>query len=366
MIATPLSPRGAIGVLPRPSKLADESYTDFVEAFRDMALTRMFPIMCGAGHDAMANAGVPPTADVPLDTVREHFNRVPVVQTWQRFMRSAQEMMWRRTRASFAFDEAGHEAMLAEWEPKGPGTLSYQADFQVPDWARCEIHLQPGGYTDDALSGIVYHYGTKVFYQGYNDQDQVHAEVVDLTAVPDDGHVANLLEIGCGVGQGTVQFRRRFPDATIVGLDVALPVLRYAHMRSAQLGADVDYVQALAQDMPFADASQDIVMSYIFYHEMPVDVMNGVLREVHRVLRPGGKFSIFEFPSHGATPLPPAMRFMIDYDSRDNCEPYSVGFVYADFRAAIAKAGFDVSDGGKPTNEFLQSVVATKRTVAHD
>ena len=360
MIATELSPRGMIGVLPRPSKLADESYTDFVEAFRDMALVKMFPIMCGAGHSAMAAAGVEPTPDVPLDTVKQHFNTVPVVQTWQRFMRTAQEMMWRRTRASFAFDEAGHEALLAEWQSKGPGSLIVDPDFHVPDWARREIHLQPGGYTEDLLSGVVYHYGTKIFYQGWNDQDQLHAEVVNLTAVPDDGQVAHVLEIGCGVGQATVEFKRRFPQAKVVGLDVGLPLLRYAHMRSAQLGADVDYVQALAEAMPFADGSQDVVMSYIMFHEMPVEVMKGVLREVHRVLRPGGKFSIFEFPSHGANPLPPAMRFMIDYDSRDNCEPYSVGFVYADFRGLIAEAGFEVSDGGKPMNDFLQSIIATK------
>ncbi len=362
MTATALSPRGAIGVLPRPSKLADESYTDFVESFRDMALVKMFPIMCGAGHDAMEKAGVEPSPEVPLATVQAHFNKVPVVQTWQRFMRSAQEMMWRRTRASFAFDEAGHEALLKDWESKGPGTLTYDPEFKVPDWARREIHLQPGGYTDDVLSGIVYHYGTKIFYQGWNDQDALHAEVVDLTATPDDGHVENVLEIGCGVGQATVQFKRRFPAAKVVGLDVALPVLRYAHMRSAELGSDVDYVQALAEAMPFDDGSQDIVMSYIFFHEMPVEVMKNVLKDVHRVLRPGGKFSIFEFPSHGATPLPPAMRFMIDYDSRDNCEPYSVGFVYSDFRGLIAEAGFDVVDGGKPMNAFLQSVVAIKKS----
>ena len=361
MTETALSPRGSIGVLPRPSKLADESYTDFVEAFRDMALMKMFPIMCGAGHAAMEREGVAPTPDVPLETVKDHFNRVPVAQTWQRFMRSAQEMMWRRTRQSFAFDEAGHEALLKEWEGKGPGTLTADTGFHVPDYARREIHLQPGGYTEDVLGGVVYHYGTKVFYQGYNDQDELHAEVVDLTAVPDEGRVDHVLEIACGVGQATVQFRRRFPDAKVTGLDVALPVLRYAHMRSAQLGADVDYVQALAEDMPFADASVDVVMSYIFFHEVPVEVMERVLKEVHRVLRPGGKFSIFEFPSHGATPLPPAMRFMIDYDSRDNCEPYSVGFVYSDFRGVLANAGFEVADGGKPMNDFLQSIVATKR-----
>ena len=360
MATTTLSPRGATGVLPRPSTLADESYTDFVETFRDMALVRMFPAMCGAGHAALSDAGIEPTHEVPLQTVRDHFNRVPIVQTWQRFMRSAQEMMWRRTRISFAHDPVGHEAMLAEWERKRPGTLSYDPTFHVPDYARREIHLQPGGYTDDVLGGVVYHYGTKIFYQGYNDQDELHAEVVDLTALPDDGIVANILEIACGIGQATVKFKERFPDAAVTGLDVALPVLRYAHMRSAELGVDVDYVQALAEAMPVADASIDVVMSYIFFHEVPVDVMKAVLKEVHRVLRPGGKFSIFEFPSHGATPLPPAMRFMIDYDSRDNCEPYSVGFVYADFRALIAEAGFAVAEGGKPMNDFLQSVVATK------
>lgn len=356
---TTLSPRGAIGVLPRPATLADESYTDFVEAFRDMALVRMFPVMCGAGHDALAKAGIQPTHEVPLKTVREHFNRVPVAQTWQRFMRSAQEMMWRRTRASFAFDSDGHEAALAAAEAKGPGRLTYSPDFQVPDYARREIHLQPGGYTDDPMGGIVYHYGTKVFYQGFNDQDELHAEIAALSALPDDGEVARVLDIACGVGQGTVKLKDRFPDAEVIGLDVALPVLRYAHMRSAELGSDVEYVQALAEEMPFDDASFDMVVSYIFFHEVPVEVMQGVLREAHRVLRPGGKFSIFEFPS-ASQQLPPAMRFMIDFDSRDNCEPYSPGFVYVDFRALIAEAGFEVTDGGKPMNDFLQSIVATK------
>lgn len=360
MTTATLTPRGHDGVLPRPSRLADESYTDFVEAFRDMALVTMFPAMGEAGHRAMERAGVAPTPDVPLETVKDHFNRVPIVQTWQRFMRTAQEMMWRRTRATFAQNEAAYERVLSEAAMHGPGRLICDPAFVVPDYARHEIHLQPGGYTDDPLGGIVYHYGTKVFYQGWNDQDELHHEIAALAAVPDDARVREVLDLACGVGQGTVALKRRFPDAAVTGLDVALPVLRYAHMRSADLGAEVDYVQGLGEAMPFDDARFDIVVSYIFFHEVPVEVMQATLREAHRVLRPGGRFSIFEFPSHGATPLPPAMRFMIDYDSRDNCEPYSPGFVYADFRAAIRAAGFVVADGEPPSNPFLQSVVATK------
>lgn len=357
---TTLSPRGSIGVLPRPSTLADESYTDFVESFRDMALVRMFPQIFGVGSQVLVEAGIAPTHEVPLETVKEHYNKVPFMQSWQRFMRTAQEMMWRRTRASFAFDPQAHEAMLKAAETQGPGRLIYDPDFHVPDYARREIHLQPGGYTDDPMGGIVYHYGTKVFYQGYNDQDGVHAEIAQLSALPEDGGVANILDIGCGVGQGTIQLKARFPDAKVTGLDVGLPVLRYAHMRSAQLGHDVDYVQGLTEAMPFADGSMDMVVSYILFHEVPVEVMEGTLREVFRVLRPGGTFSIFEFPS-ASQQLPPTMRWMIDYDSRDNCEPYSPGFVYADFRGTIAAAGFEVKDGAKPMNDFLQSIVATKK-----
>ncbi len=360
MATSTLSPRGSIGVLPRPSGLADESYTDFVETFRDMALIKMFPIMCDTGHAALSQAGIEPTHEVPLDTAKAHFNSVPLIQTWQRFMRSAQEMMWRRTRASFAHDEAAHEARLKAFESQGPGRLVYDPDFHVPDYARREIHLQPGGYTDDPLGGIVYHYGTKIFYQGMNDQDELHAEVADFSAVPADGKVANVLDIACGVGQGTVQLKRRFPGAEVWGLDVGLPVIRYAHMRSVELGSDVNYIQALAEETGFDDGQFDMVVSYIFFHEVPVEVMKAALKEVHRVLRPGGTFSIFEFPNHGATPLPPAIRFMIDYDSRDNCEPYSPGFVYADFRRLIAEAGFEVADGKQPSNAFLQSIVATK------
>jgi hypothetical protein len=55
-----------------------------------------------------------------------------------------------------------------------------------------------------------------------------------------------------------------------------------------------------------------------------------------------------------------AYRFLIDYDSRNNCEPYSPDFVAADFRGTIEAAGFVVKDGPRVTNPFLQSIIATK------
>lgn len=350
--------RGQLGVLPRPTRLADESYLDFVESFRDVLLTKMFPAMAAAGHARMVAAGLPlDDGALPLPVIKAEFARAPIVPTWQRFMRSQQEMMWRRTRASFA---AAAPAQLAWMDAAAdPARLVIDPDFVVPDYARREIHLQPGGYTDDPIGGIVYHYGTKVFYQGGNDQDELHAELASLTATPDDGKVAAVLDLGCSVGQGTIQLKSRFPDAEIWGLDVGLPMVRYAHARAAEQQVPVNFIQALAEDMPFDDGHFDVVFAYILFHELPIAIIPQVLAEVHRVLRPGGKFAIFEFPS-ASQQLPPAFRFMIDYDSRDNCEPYSSDFVQADFRGMLAAAGFAVADGPPSRNSFLQSIVATR------
>ncbi|MFZ4689772.1 MAG: class I SAM-dependent methyltransferase [Polymorphobacter sp.] len=352
--------RGQLGVLPRPTRLADESYLDFLESFRDVLLTRMFPAMAAAGHARMAAVGLPLDDDaLSLPAIQAEFAKAPIVPTWQRFMRSQQEMMWRRTRASFAATGPAHLAGLDAAAGAGPGRLVVDPAFAVPDYARREIHLQPGGYTDDPLGGIVYHYGTKVFYQGGNDQDELHAELAGLCAAPEDGRVGSVLDLGCSIGQGTLQLKARFPDADIWGLDVGLPMVRYAHARAAAQQVPVNFIQALAEDMPFADGQFDVVFAYILFHELPIDVIPKVLEEVHRVLRPGGRFAIFEFPS-ASQHLPPAYRFMIDYDSRDNCEPYSPGFVHADFRGMLSAAGFAVGDGPPSRNSFLQSIVATR------
>jgi SAM-dependent methyltransferase len=352
--------RGQLGVLPRPVRLADESYLEFLESFRDVLLTRMFPAMAAAGHARLQAAGLPLDDDaLALATIQREFAKAPIVPSWQRFMRSQQEMMWRRTRASFGATAEAQLDWLAAFDTAGPGRLVVDPDFAVPDYARREIHLQPGGYTDDPIGGIVYHYGTKVFYQGGNDQDELHAELAALTTPPADGEVANVLDLGCSIGQGTIKLKARFPEAEIWGLDVALPMVRYAHARAAQQQVAVNFIQALAEDMPFDDGKFDIVFAYIIFHELPIAIIPAVLAEAFRVLRPGGQFVIFEFPS-ASQHLPPAHRFMIDYDSRDNCEPYSPGFVHADFRGLLAAAGFIVSDGPLSRNSFLQSIVATR------
>ncbi|MEL7188187.1 MAG: class I SAM-dependent methyltransferase [Pseudomonadota bacterium] len=360
--------RGSIGILPRPTKLADESYLEFVTSFRKFAIQRGFPVVAANGEAqlerAVKSGEVAPPEDgkqVPLDEVKRVFREVPITPTWQRFVRSQQEMMWRGTRKSFLRDGDNLMKRMDEAEQSNPSNIHVDPTFEPPKYTRCEIHCQPGGYTDDPLGGAVFHYGTKIFYEGFNDQDELHIELAEKATNPADGKIDSVLDIGCSIGQATTVLKDLYPQAEVWGVDVGLPMIRYAHMRATERGKDVHFKQALAEDSGFADGQFDMVLSYILFHEVPVKKMTEIIAETFRVLRPGGTFSIYEFPNNNENfAVSDAHRFMIDNDSRDNCEPYSPAFVASDFKGILEGAGFVVEDGPTLSNTFLQSLVARK------
>lgn len=352
--------RGWIAGTPRTTSLADESYLDFVASLRADLFTKGFQTVAAAGHARLEAAGLPVTLHEPaFEALAPVFDGTPASQSWRRMMRTSQEMMWRRTMQSFAAIRDAHEAELAAAETAGPGALVYDPDFVVPECYRCEIHLQPGGYTDDPAGGLVFHYGTKVFYLGGNDDDEIQKEIAALAVPPTDGRVARVVDLGCSIGQATMPLKTRFPDADVWGLDVGLPMVRYAHWLANQRGNGANFKQALAEETGFADASVDMCVSYILFHEVPQANIPKILAEAHRILRPGGVFSIFEFPT-AKNGLLPAYRWMIDFDSRNNCEPYSVDFVWSDFDAQLRDAGFAVEPGPKTSPMFPEALIARK------
>ena len=348
--------RGNIGILPRPTKLADESYLEMVQSMRKILIQDFFPKVAEWGGKAHQEAGAPQD----IEEIKEAYRQAPVPRAWQRGVRTQQEMMWRRTRESFFVDAEEHQKALEAAEKQAPERLIYDPNFKPPGYTRQEIHLQPGGYTDDPMGGLVFHYGTKVFYEGTNDQDELHAELASLMTKP-EGKLERVLDVGCSIGQATLKLKEYNPEAEIIGLDVGLPLLRYGHMLAVERDIDVTFQQALAQDTDYEDESFDAVFSYILFHEVALDVIPQIVKEMHRILRPGGTFSIFEFPNNHGQTLEPAHRFLVNYDSLNNCEPFSIGFVECDFKGMLEEAGFDVAEGPACSNPFLQSIVATKR-----
>ena len=92
----------------------------------------------------------------------------------------------------------------------------------------------------------------------------------------------DILEIGCGTGGFAERLAAEHPDATLVATDQSE---RFVELTSAR---GVEAQVADATDLPFPDASYDLVVAlWMLYH---VPDLDRALAEVRRVLRPGGRF----------------------------------------------------------------------------
>ena len=100
-----------------------------------------------------------------------------------------------------------------------------------------------------------------------------------------------LLDIACGTGDVARAFAAAQPaPARITGADFALEMLRLALPRSSER---LSWCQADALHLPFADESHTLVTCAFGIRNFQ-DLETG-LREMHRVLRPGGRAIILEF-----------------------------------------------------------------------
>ncbi|MCC5868611.1 MAG: methyltransferase domain-containing protein [Gammaproteobacteria bacterium] len=355
--------RGTIGLLPRAPCLEDESHLGYYESLRNFAIRELFPAAATKIEAAVAEAGLPDGGrTAPLPKLLEVTSPLPVVGAWKRLMRSQQLRTWQKVRTTLLADEAQHERALQDAEREVPGRLHYDPSFETPEYACLDIHLQPGGYVGDrTVAGHVFHYGTQVFYQGDNDQDELHEDVASRVAEPADGRVQKILDVGCSIGQATTALKTRFPQAQVWGLDVALPLLRYAHLRAVNLGIDVHFKQGLAEDTGFEDGEFDSVLAYILFHEVPEHLFAQIVAEAFRVLRPGGTFTIVDAPNGRAFPAP--NRVWLDFDANHNCEPYSPAFVATDLTALLESQGFRITHSG-PTPTFLWCTQCEKPVAA--
>jgi SAM-dependent methyltransferase len=98
-----------------------------------------------------------------------------------------------------------------------------------------------------------------------------------------------ILELGCGAAQCSRWLTEQ--GASVVGLDVSRGMLAQARRLDAESGRSTPLVQADGRLLPFSDNAFDAVMSA--FGVLPfVSDSEGVLHEIGRVLRPGGRFAL--------------------------------------------------------------------------
>ncbi len=119
--------------------------------------------------------------------------------------------------------------------------------------------------------------------------------------------VDKVLDIGCGTGTMSRLMKKRAPRATVIGIDPDEQALEIARKKAQKANLDITYIEGTAEHLPFPDHTFDLITSTLVFHHLPGHIKVAALREIRRVLKPGGHFALADFgrPKHAwLSPLP--------------------------------------------------------------
>jgi ubiquinone/menaquinone biosynthesis C-methylase UbiE len=119
-----------------------------------------------------------------------------------------------------------------------------------------------------------------------------------LTKVELSPH-ANILDLGCGTGRLLDRLATHFPEITATGLDLSPQMLRVARQNNRHRPRLI-YLEGNAENLPFAEEQFDAVFNTISFLHYPQP--DEVLKEVARVLSPGGKFYLVDITFNNSSP----------------------------------------------------------------
>ena len=111
-----------------------------------------------------------------------------------------------------------------------------------------------------------------------------------------------VLDIGCGTGTLAVMLKTERPDVDVVGLDPDALALERATRKARRARASVEFLRGFADAIPHTTGSFDRVLSSLMLHHLTDDEKAATLRDVFRVLKPGGSFHLLDFTTDSAHP----------------------------------------------------------------
>lgn len=161
-----------------------------------------------------------------------------------------------------------------------------------------------------------------------------------------------ILDVATGTGDLAIAAAKKLPDAQITGVDISVGMLEVGRKKMAAQGLNITMLEGDSERLPFADASFDAVMCA--YGVRNFENLEAGLRDMARVLRPGGKLAILEFSRPKAFPmsqiynfyfkaiLPTIGRLVSKHSSAYTYLPASVAVFPegADFLEILKRAGF--------------------------
>jgi len=147
----------------------------------------------------------------------------------------------------------------------------------------------------------------EVYADGTSRREQLEAQArtryqlepyIESFARFDEGRGRAVLEIGVGMGADHLRWAQAGPRL-LVGMDLTPRAVDHTRFRSSDAGFTPRLLVADSELLPFESASFDLVYSWGVIHHTPDT--SAAVREIHRVLKPGGVARVMIYHSRSIT-----------------------------------------------------------------
>ena len=280
----------------------------------------------------------------------------PYYQFWSALQRVSQQAIWDSVTDTV---ERDHEALkqaaidIARANPAG-GTLRLNSNLTMPSYVTAaDIHLMPGGYVgidaSELRQGPLYDRGLYLYIGGNcgpENDGLTHVLNAALKRQRPEFQPRRILDMGCTIGNSTVPWKKLYPDAEVIGIDVSETALRYAHSRAEALGQRVEFVQTNAEFTEFEGGSFDLVTSCLLLHETSAAALPRILAESRRLLSPGGLMAHLDVPQ--VLGLAPLQAFLTSWEEENNNENFAHLIREMDLPAVARGAGWPAEAISQP------------------
>jgi ubiquinone/menaquinone biosynthesis C-methylase UbiE len=225
---------------------------------------------------------------------------------------------------------------------------------RFPAYFRRTFHWQTDGYLSPR-SARLYDVGVELLFMGTADimRRQLIPHITRFVRA-EGVSAPRILDVACGTGRFLKQLSVALPGARLSGLDLSPAYVDAARALLAPVG-EVALVADDAAQMPWRDGLFDVLTSVYLFHELPRAVRRTVLREMFRVVRPGGLVAIEDSAQPVESPeLEPVLsRFPVDFH-----EPFYADYLRDDLAEALRETGFEVR---ATERAFLSKLVVAQR-----
>jgi ubiquinone/menaquinone biosynthesis C-methylase UbiE len=200
------------------------------------------------------------------------------------------------------------------------------------------------GQTSGSMQGWGKTYDTLVGLLSLGQGQKLRQATIELADIQPG---ARILEVGCGTGTVALAAKRKAgPGSQVVGIDIAPDMVQQARQKAAKAGLDVRFEVGRIESIPFPDAQFDLVLSSLMLHHIHGDAARQQgMREIFRVLKPGGRLFIVD----ATQPENPHLRGLVSLVVGKEMLAHSL----QEFIPLLEQACFTSIENGPTASKFL-------------